>query len=383
MTRISSGLAMICLAAALMEAGCANSNASDPDAPGQKQWPSSPLRGINTSLELNTDSGFIDEAYFKKLNEWNVNLLRVDFSVDRKSKWDSSSGKDIPPTPEENPMQPYEKNLKSLDKVMELAEKYHIYIIPGLFDVVGRKNDVMFQRKDDEGFYARIADIWLYIAKRHGGNKWLLAYDILNEPNGANTKVWTDKVLLDVIAKIRAVDKETYIVYEPAPWALPDQAFETLKPLDDPKVVYSFHFYYPHTYTHQGINSYKKPEYEGKSYPGELKLFPDTKAKFWDKAALEASMANAIAFQNRYGVKIFVGEFSVLRWAPGGSQWLEDSISIFEKHGWDWTFHSYGEWNGWNPTFAPEDASANTVDGGKNTANLKVLLKSWSQNKTF
>lgn len=347
----------------------------------EKPWPQQRLRGINTTIEAKTSSGTLDENFFQKMREWNVNLVRVDLSVDRRSPWDVKKGQPLPPIPEENPLKPYEKNLEGLDRIMELAGKYQIYIIPSLFDVVGRKNDVMFQSKDDAGFYANIAPVWEYIAIRHGKNPWLLGYDLLNEPNGANTSVWTDKIAPEVISRIRKIDPNTWIIYEPAPWALPDQGFESLKPLDDPKLIYSFHFYYPHTYTHQGIHGYKTPEYMGKPYPGTLKLFPDTPAAEWDKQALEASMSNAIAFQKKYGVKIFIGEFSAIRWAPGGDKWLADTIDIFEKHGWDWTYHSYYEWNGWNPTFGPDDPSGNTLDGGKMTPNLKVLLDYWKQNQ--
>jgi len=348
-----------------------------------KTWPDCRLRGLDMAMYMKTPSGMIDESCFLKLKEWNVNVLRVWISVDKDSPWNVKRGQPVPPIPEDNPMLPYEKTMRGLDKVMELAEKHHIYIIPVVMTVVGRRLDVMFQKRDEDGVYANIADIWTYVAKRHGGNKWLLAYDIFNEPNGVDCNLWTEKVAIEVIAKIRAVDKETHIVYEPAPWALPDQSFGSLKPIDDPKIVYSFHFYYPHTYTHQGIANYSGDEYKGKAYPGDLKLFPSDKAKFWDKAALEKSMNNVIAFQQRYGVKIYVGEFGVIRWAPGAAKWLDDTISIFEKHGWDWTFHSYGEWNGWNPTYAPEDPQSLTIDGGKTTDCLKVLLDNWRLNKSF
>ena len=58
-----------------------------------------------------------------------------------------------------------------------------------------------------------------------------------------------------------------------------------------------------------------------------------------------------------------------------------DSISIFEKHGWDWCFHSVGGWNGWNPTFGPNDPISLATDGGKKTDRLKVLLKAWAANR--
>ena len=72
---------------------------------------------------------------------------------------------------------------------------------------------------------------------------------------------------------------------------------------------------------------------------------------------------------------MWVGEFSVIRWAPGAARWLDDSIGIFEKHGWSWLYHCYGEWNGWNPTFAADDPSSNQRDRGKVTDRLEALLR--------
>ena len=54
------------------------------------------------------------------------------------------------------------------------------------------------------------------------------------------------------------------------------------------------------------------------------------------------------AFQEKYGAKIYVGEFSAVCWAPGAEKYLEDAISVFEEYGWDWTYHAFREWPGWS-----------------------------------
>ena len=92
-------------------------------------------------------------------------------------------------------------------------------------------------------------------------------------------------------------------------------------------------------------------------------------------------MKGAIEFQKKYGVKIFVGEFSVIRWAPGAAQWLSDVIEIFEKHHFSWTYHCYGYWNGWNPTFSADAPESAVADGGVATDRMKLLIKAWMKNK--
>jgi hypothetical protein len=49
-------------------------------------------------------------------------------------------------------------------------------------------------------------------------------------------------------------------------------------------------------------------------------------------------------------VPVFIGEFSVVRWAPvpDGANWLNDSIDLFEQNNWSWTYHAFREWPGWS-----------------------------------
>ena len=72
--------------------------------------------------------------------------------------------------------------------------------------------------------------------------------------------------------------------------------------------------------------------------------------KAWDKAQLEKALQPVITFQSRFGVHIYIGEFSVIRWAPDESacRYLSDLIDIFESHSWDWSYHAFREWSGWS-----------------------------------
>ena len=114
-----------------------------------------------------------------------------------------------------------------------------------------------------------------------------------------------------------------------------------LVPLDVPHVVYSAHMYVPFKFTHQTLYDNTR---EPRRYPGEIDGKP------WDKAALERALKPVIDFQKTYNVHIFLGEFSAIRWAPDQSayRYLQECIDLFEKHGWDWTYHAFREWDGWS-----------------------------------
>jgi len=347
----------------------------------QKVWPDDPLRGFQVfAFNPSVSPGFLNEETFRKLKAWNINVLRLWLDVDPGAV---KPGETPPHAPTNDPIVSYKKNLQGLRIALALAEKYHIYIICVAGGVVGRGTDALSRETNQGGCYPGLVALWEYIARNFGTHPWLLGYDLLNEPNTKNeTDSWHAKMLPQLIKRVRAIDRNTYVIVETAPWALPDQGFPaSLTPVKDPKAIYSFHFYYPHSYTHQGLYTYKGSEFEGKPYPGMLRLFESSAPMFWDKAALEASMKGAIAFQKKYGVRILVGEFSVIRWAPGAARWLSDVIDIFEKHHFSWTYHCYGTWNGWNPTFSADAPQSAITDGGVETDRMKLLIKAWAKNK--
>ena len=98
----------------------------------------------------------------------------------------------------------------------------------------------------------------------------------------------------------------------------------------------------------------------------------------WDRARLAKSMEGVRKFQQKYGAKIQVGEFSVAIWAPGGASYLDELISIFEEYKWDWTYHAFREWSGWS--LEHEGTPDNMKYTGK-TDRLDVMLKYFKQNK--
>ena len=350
-----------------------------------KSWPKDPLRGINTKLIFRTDSretkaiNFLTEDIFKKFAGWKVNLIRTFIDVDYSSKWFIKKGskKIIPAT--YDPEDAYKNHFRGLEHALHLAKKYNILIVLSAGDIVGRKIDVMYKKEGRRNYGKDLSILWTYVANRFGSHPNLLAYDLMNEPpfNAKKGRVsWHKTILPELIKQIRRIDKKTYFVVEPGPWGLPN-GFEYLKPLDDPKTVYSFHFYFPHNYTHQGVRDNQKIM----TYPGKMRQFNNSPLLYWDRSQLTKSIKSVKNFQNQYGTRIFVGEFSAIRWAPGASKWLEDAISIFEEFGWDWSYHSYGGWNGWNPTFLPDDPKSKRIDGGKTSDQLKILMNAWNKNQ--
>ena len=104
--------------------------------------------------------------------------------------------------------------------------------------------------KDDE-FVEQFADFWRATAQHY--SSWdpdRVFFEIMNEPEMRDPYRW-----FGVEAKLAAAIRQgapTHTILAPgAEWDNDDDLLR-LEPLHDPNVVYVFHFYEPHIFTHQG-----------------------------------------------------------------------------------------------------------------------------------
>jgi hypothetical protein len=192
---------------------------------------------------------------------------------------------------------------------------------------------------------------WTDLARRlkpYASIVW--GYDLLNEPLDraqlpSPPRQWRP-LAIKVVAAIRAIDPAVWIIYEPGPGSL-DNGFDGLTPLPDQRVIYSLHIYEPDQFTMQGFAAAEAGDRASAPivhYPGRIRF------RLWNRARLEQVVAPAVAFQRRWHVPVYVGEFSVVRWAPepDAARWLGDVIAICESHGWSWTYHAFREHNAWS-----------------------------------
>ncbi len=299
---------------------------------------------------MTCDPRWINMEDIKVLASWGGNLIR----------WQFHPSKSVDP-------EQYRKDLDaSLDKLISLAPEFQKLGIMIVFDmhappggrfseptVLGTAGKLaqldgsscmrIFQ---DKFYFDHFVAMWKHIASRLKDIPVIWGYDLLNEPSNGGQKPVFNYLATQyaAAAAIREIDPETPIIVEADEWANPN-GFGYLLPLPLKNVFYSFHFYMPGEYTHQGTQaSQLKAIREGKmlKYPGEIS------GVFVDKKVLRGAMEPIVSFQKKYGAKIFCGEFSVIRWAPGADQWLEDVLSLFEEQDWSYTYHAFREWDGWS-----------------------------------
>lgn len=308
----------------------------------------------------------IDDAGLRVLGrEWNANLIR--FQLIR-------HGKPGQPGPLHDYDQWLEGELKKLDAAAESCRRYGMFIVVDLHSPPGGKATTSWYIGSDHMLFTdracqdRFVDVWRRIALRYRDNPVIWGYDLANEP--VETLVEEDcddwhGLATRAARAIREIDSRRAIIVEPADWGGPG-AIVNFQPIDVPNVVYSVHMYLPFHFTHQGIHGIDKPSV----YPGVID------GRMWDRAALEEALRPVVDFQKRYGVHIYIGEFSAIRWAPDNSayRYLKDVIDIFEQHGWDWSYHAFREWQGWSVEHG-EDRADNRP--ATRPTDRQMLLREW------
>lgn len=271
-----------------------------------------------------------------------------------------------------------DRQCAQLDKMLPEFERYGVLVTLDLHTPPGGRvpgEDSVMRMFQEKQFQDAFVATWQKLARKYKDVKAIWSYDILNEPVEPNNMIYGKKILnwrdlaLKTSKEIRKIDPEKAIVIEPEPWGGPGalEWFVPFDPREVPNVVYSVHMYLPQIFTHQGVG--ESPI--GAVYPGWM-----DDGKYWDKEQLRKSLQSVRGFANNYGVAIYIGEFSAIRWAPENSayRYLRDCIEIFEEEGWDWAYHAFREWDGWS---VEHGSDKNNNRQTAEPTDRELLLRSW------
>ena len=320
------------------------------------------LRGVVGSSTYNARD-FVD------LSNWKANVIRWQLV---NPDWDRTS---VPSDPAL-----YEKwlnpKLDELAAVLDQAGKLGIKVIIDLhYPPGGRYPDGTLRMTMEKPLQKYFLTIWQQIAQRFKEHPALWAYDIMNEPvqsrpSPPGVSNWFE-LQAAAAAAVRSIDPRTTILIAADQWDSPD-AFTWMQPVNVSIVVYSVHMYWPYEYTHQGTDG--RPwatEADKPAYPGTFNSRP------FDRESLARHLAPVREFQLACGGRIFVAEFSVVRWAPGAAKYLADEISLFEDYGWDWTYHAFRELTAWS--LEDEDLPREPATPAKSQTDRFQVLHPWFQ----
>ena len=298
----------------------------------------------------------------EELARWNSNLIRWQI----KKNWGGfNADRDIPEFTAW-----FQTKLDELEKVLNHCRKLGIKVAVDMHGAPGARLDnfdlaMLHEKKYADAFIA----CWEKLAARFRGHPAVWAYDIINEPqqHGAAPVNYL-AIQYRAAAAIRAIDPDVPLIVT-CNIGGPD-TYRYLKPLPLKDVIYTVHMYEPISYTHQGISGVAPLI----SYPGTID------EKKWDRTMLKKQLEPVRDFQEKYGARIYVGEFSAVRYAPGAARWLEDVISLFEEYGWDWSYHAFRESHFWSVEHVGPDG-AHPVPADEDTDRKRVLLRYFKKNE--
>jgi aryl-phospho-beta-D-glucosidase BglC (GH1 family) len=269
-------------------------------------------------------------------------------------------------TTADDPTKPDEAVLRHVAAAVELFRTHDLAVILDLHAEHNQKrNDVEKELLGTDDGVAKFAAFWTAFASRFADTDpdWVF-FEVLNEPVFDKNQTRWEQVREKLLAAVRKVaPKHTVIVAGHAwsgVWGL-----QQAKPAADPNVVYTFHFYDPFVFTHQGATwtgDAAVPKLKGVPYPADAERItkaidaqPDeaTKAKVrqygkegWDAAKLARQVKAAADWRAKHQVPVFVGEFGVYPVAASGQdreKWFQDVAKAFADAGFGWTVWGYDD----------------------------------------
>jgi len=244
--------------------------------------------------------------------------------------------------------------LRELSSVISLCEAREIRLVLA-FEVNGAHTSRFWSDEQFRESYIRcIVEIADYIA----ASKSVVGLDLLNEPNPphgsrgiAGSAEACTGFMESAVRALRMSGWQKAILVQPVAGGAAS-AMRYQKPLADKNIVYSFHFYVPHDITHQFVGTSWA---RAIPYPADISWGlgawdPGLGVTRIDLERLVRELAPVVEFQRANGARIYVGEFSCVRWAPADSslRYVLDCLRLFRSYDWAWAYHEFRGWHGWD-----------------------------------
>lgn len=233
----------------------------------------------------------------------------------------------------------------------------------GLAVVIDMHPDSDFKQRlnKEDTFVEQFADYWRAVAQHY--STWdpdRVFFEVLNEPEFNDHYRWLG-VQTKLAAAIREGAPKPTIIAAGARWS-DDDDLVFQEPLRDPNVIYNFHFYEPHIFTHQGATwgAYYWHWLKGLRYPSTPEsaeqvaaLVPNEVDRLnvirygrdhWEADHIGAEMKQAAEWAKRRGVPLVCNEFGVFRNfsdPQDRAAWIHDVRTALERNGIGWTMWDY------------------------------------------
>ncbi|MDL1883294.1 glycoside hydrolase family 5 protein [Anaerolineae bacterium CFX8] len=210
---------------------------------------------------------------------------------------------------------------------------------------------------EDPAFVDTFVQFWRSFAAHLSARdpEWVFL-ELMNEPVFYDSPELWPPIQARTLAAVRESAPEHTIILTGARWSNVDTFIE-LTPTDDTNIIYNFHFYEPHPFTHQGadwsddsVMPLRNVPYpadpqavqalvdsaESETVRETLRAYGE---EYWDAAKIAERIQLAADWGARHNVRLICNEFGVFSpYAPPDdrAQWIEDVRTNLERHGIGW-----------------------------------------------
>jgi len=223
------------------------------------------------------------------------------------------------------------------------------------------ESDFKLKLATDDSFVEQFADFWRALARHYSTlDPQRVFFEILNEPEFRDRYRWQG-VQARLARAIREGAPNHTIIAAGANWSSSSELL-SLEPLHDTNIIYNFHFYDPHIFTHQGATWSTNFQHYLANLPypstpenvqAAVAQIPDAVNQQavirygldrWNSERIDAEIREAAAWAKRWNVPLTCNEFGVFRNAAGANDraaWISDIRKALEKYGIGWTMWDY------------------------------------------
>jgi endoglucanase len=223
-------------------------------------------------------------------------------------------------------------------------------------------SDFKARLANQDDFVEQFCEFWRALARHYANlDPDLVFFEMLNEPEMRDRYRWQG-IQAKVAAAIREGAPQHTLIAAGANFSADDELL-FLEPLPDPNVIYNFHFYDPHVFTHQGATwgvNFWHNEKSGLAYPSNRESAEKVAAQVpeevdrlyilrygmehWDAARIDGEILQVADWARRRNLAVLCNEFGVYRKyaAPQDrAAWIRDVRTSLEHRGMGWAMWDY------------------------------------------
>ena len=251
-----------------------------------------------------------------------------------------------------------EETFACIDRFLTWAHSAGLNVILNLHKAIGCYCDCTEGKNllDEPELQDRFVAFWLEMERRYHDHGREICFELMNEITESRSDRW-NALYRRTVEEIRKRNPDRLIMIGSASWNSV-HCLDALEVLDDPNVVYTFHFYEPFEFTHQRTTINAPLYYYNREmpYPCDIARYRELHQELYgnenaypqydrmDKRFLYDRLAPAKRFLEKHPDAILTcGEFGTIRscrteWREN---WFADVIAFLDENGIPFTIWNY------------------------------------------